>query len=70
MRFQSCHIYESPHEERYLIMTSEEFKSDILPHYQAMWSMAYTLLADSDEAADAVQGVCSGSGTRVTGCQP
>lgn len=36
-------------------MTSDEFKAEILPYYKDMWRMAYAVLGNRDEAADAVQ---------------
>lgn len=36
-------------------MTISNFKSDILPHYKAMWNIAYAVLGNSDDASDAVQ---------------
>jgi len=36
-------------------MTAEEFKSTILAHYRKMYVAALAMLADSDDASDAVQ---------------
>lgn len=36
-------------------MTTSQFKSEILPHYESMHRVAVAMLGDSDEASDAVQ---------------
>lgn len=36
-------------------MTPRQFKDDIVPYSRLMWHVAYALLADSEDASDAVQ---------------
>ena len=38
-----------------MIMTNEEFKASILPHYMGMYRIAASIMRSGDEAADAVQ---------------
>lgn len=38
-----------------MIMTNEEFKASILPHYKGMYRIAASIMRSDDEAADAVQ---------------